>query len=126
MKMNKNRGFTLIELLVVMAIIATLLTLAMPRYFHSVDRSKEVVLKENLAEVRRSLDKFYGDNSKYPDTLDELVSKRYLRTLPYDPITQSSSTWEIIPPQDVGFGAVFDIHSGAPGYAMDGTSYRDW
>ncbi len=126
MKLNKQNGFTLIELLVVMAIIATLLTLAMPRYFHSVDKSKEVVLKENLSEVRRAIDKYYGDNGKYPDTLDDLVRKKYLRSLPYDPVAESSTRWEIVPPQDVGIGAVYEIHSGAPGYAMDGTSYRDW
>lgn len=121
-----NRGFTLIELLVVMAIIGTLLTIAAPRYFHSVDRSKEAVLHQNLALTRAAIDKFFGDNGKYPDTLDDLVQKKYLRTLPYDPIAESNATWQIIAPASTAKGAVFDIKSGAPGTALDGTEYKDW
>jgi general secretion pathway protein G len=118
-------GFTLIELLVVMAIIGTLLTIAAPRYFHSVDRSKEAVLRQNLALTRSAIDKFFGDNGKYPDTLDELVQKKYLRTLPYDPIAESNATWQIIAPESAK-GAVYDIKSGAPGTALDGTEYKGW
>ena len=120
-----NRGFTLIELLVVMAIIGALLTIAAPRYFHSVDRSKEAVLHENLALTRQAIDKFFGDNGKYPDSLDELVQKKYLRSLPYDPIAESNATWQIIAP-DSAKGAVFDIKSGAPGTGLDGTEYKGW
>ena len=126
MRASRNKGFTLIELLVVMAIIATLLTLAMPRYFHSVDKSREAVLRQNLSETRRALDKFYGDNARYPDSLEELVSKKYLRSLPQDPVTESTTTWEIVPPESTETGAVYDIHSGAPGNALDGTPYRGW
>ena len=49
-------GFTLIELLVVMAIIALLLSIVVPRYFHSVDRSKEAVLRQNLRTAVSLLD----------------------------------------------------------------------
>jgi general secretion pathway protein G len=122
---NRN-GFTLIELLVVMAIIATLLTIAVPRYFHSLERSKESVLHQNLALTRQALDKFYSDNGKYPDNLDDLVVKKYLRSLPYDPITESSTTWLIIAPESSDKGAVYYIKSGAPGNALDGTEYKDW
>jgi general secretion pathway protein G len=126
--MNKHlkRGFTLIELLVVMAIIGTLLTIAVPRYFHSVEKSKEAVLHQNLALTRQVLDKFYSDNGKYPDSLDDLVSKKYLRGLPYDPITESTTTWSIIGSDMPEKGAVFDIKSGAPGQGLDGTEYKDW
>jgi general secretion pathway protein G len=93
-----GRGFTLIELLVVLSIIALLLTLAVPRYIHSVDVAKEAVLSENLHLVRETIDKFYGDKGRYPESLEELVSERYLRSLPYDPITDSTSTWTIIAP----------------------------
>lgn len=124
-KQIKN-GFTLIELLVVMAIIATLLTIAVPRYFHSLERSKESVLHQNLALTRQALDKFYSDNGKYPDNLDELVSKKYLRSVPYDPITEGSTTWLIIAPESSDKGAVYDIKSGAPGNALDGTEYKNW
>ncbi len=121
-----RKGFTLIELLVVMAIIATLLTIAVPRYFHSVEKSKEAVLRENLMQVRQVLDKFYGDTGKYPDSLEELVDKKYLRSLPSDPITGDSTSWVIVPPDNPEKGGVFDIKSGAPGAALDGTEYKDW
>ena len=119
-------GFTLIELLVVMAIIGTLLTLAVPRYFGSVDRSKEAVLKQDLATLRDSLDKYYGDTGRYPNSLDDLVTKKYLRNIPTDPITESAATWVVIPPEDPGKGMVYDVKSGAQGKARDGTSYGDW
>lgn len=119
-------GFTLIELLVVMAIIATLLSLAAPRYIGNVDKAKESVLKENLASLRDVLDKHYADKGKYPAKLDELVTHRYLRKIPIDPITDSNKTWVVIPPPDVQLGGVFDVRSGASGKARDGTNYRDW
>ena len=119
-------AFTLIELLVVMAIIATLLTLAVPRYFGSIERSKEAVLKQDLASLRDTIDKFYGDTGRYPDTLDELVAKKYLRAIPVDPLTESAATWVVVPPQDPKKGAVYDVRSGAQGTAQDGTAYVDW
>jgi len=121
-----KNGFTLVELLVVMAIIATLLTIAVPRYFNSVEKSKETVLRQNLSLTRGALDKYFGDNGRYPDTLDELVGKRYLRSLPSDPITGDSTTWLIVPPDSPEKGGVFDIRSGAPGNARDGSVYKDW
>lgn len=119
-------GFTLIELLVVLAIIATLLSLASPRYTGSVDKAKETVLRENLATLRSSLDKFYGDKGQYPVNLDDLIKQHYLRVIPADPITDSSKTWILIPPTEPIKGAVYDVKSGAPGKARDGTAFRDW
>jgi len=121
-----KRGFTLVELLVVMTIIALLLTLAVPRYFGSVDRAKESVLRENLASLRDSIDKYYADTGKYPAELEDLVTHRYLRKVPVDPVTDSSATWAIISPGDLRMGSVYDVKSGAPGKARDGTQYRDW
>ena len=126
MSKHSKCGFTLIELLVVMAIIGTLLTIAVPRYFHSVERSKEAVLHQNLALTRQVLDKYFSDNAKYPDSLEDLVNKKYLRNFPYDPITESTTTWLIIPPDVPEKGTVFDIKSGAPGKALDGSDYKDW
>jgi general secretion pathway protein G len=122
----KKAGFTLIELMVVMAIIATLLTLAVPRYFGNVEKAKEAVLHENLASLRDSLDKFYSDTGKYPQNLDDLVSKKYLRTVPLDPVTESSTTWVIVPPEDPQQGGIYNVKSGAEGKARDGSTYADW
>ena len=119
-------GFTLIELLVVMAIIATLLTLAVPRYFQSTDRAREAVLKQNLAQMRESIDKYYGDRGRYPDSLEDLVSKKYLRKVPPDPITDSTTTWLTVPPDEAGKGGVFDVKSGAAGTGLDGSAYDKW
>ena len=126
MKIQRKNRFTLIELIVVMAIIGVLLTVAVPRYFHSVDKSKEAVLHQNLELTREALDKYFGDNGKYPDTLDDLVTKKYLRTFPFDPITASTTTWVIVAPDSAGKGAVYDIKSSADGTALDGSNYKDW
>lgn len=120
-----GRGFTLIELLVVMSIIAMLLALAAPRYFNSVDKSKEAMLKQTLTLTREALDKYYGDNGRYPDDLEMLVARKYLRKLPYDPVTGSSSTWIVVPPDNPEKGAVFDLRSGAEGNARDGLAFKD-
>lgn len=119
-------GFTLVELLVVLAIIATLLSLAAPRYTGSVDKAKESVLKENLATLRSAIDKYYSDAGKYPASLSDLVAKRYLRRIPLDPVTDSETTWIVLPPADAQKGAVFDVKSGAPGKSRDGIPYREW
>lgn len=123
---NKRLGFTLIELLVVFAIIALLVSIVAPRYFNSVEKSKETVLKQDLSTMRDALDKYYGDTGKYPDTLEDLVTKKYLRKLPVDPFTDSTETWAIVPPEDTEKGGVFDLHSGATGNARDGTPYASW
>ena len=120
------KGFTLIELLVVLGIVALMLTLAVPRYFPSVDKSKEVVLADNLRNLRGLIDQYYGDTGRSPDSLDQLVEKKYLRALPRDPVTDSDSTWIIVPPEDGLKGNVYDIRSGAPGNDRSGKPYADW
>lgn len=124
--MTRRRGFTLIELLVVLAVIALLLTIAVPRYFQSVERSKEAVLKQDLATMRDAIDKYYGDTGKYPEVLEDLVSKKYLRNIPVDPITDSATTWVAVPPEDAAQGGVYDVKSGAPGNGKDGSAYSSW
>jgi general secretion pathway protein G len=122
-----KRGFTLIELLVVMAIVATLLTIAVPRYFKSVDRSREAVLKENLFQIRDAIGKYHADKGKYPESLQALATEQYLRKVPLDPVTQSETTWVVMPiPGATDVLAVFDVRSGAPGKAVDGTEYATW
>lgn len=125
-KRTIDKGFTLIELLAVMVIIALLLTVAAPKYFGSVDRSRESILHQDLATMREALDKYYGDTGQYPDDIQELVKRKYLRSIPHDPITESDTTWVIVAPTNDAKGAVYDVKSGASGNAADGTAYSDW
>ncbi|MHA4870339.1 type II secretion system protein [Duganella sp. PWIR1] len=122
----KRKGFTLIELLVVLGIVALMLTLAVPRYFPSIDKSKEVVLADNLRNVRQVLDQYYGDTGRYPDSLEQLVEKHYLRALPYDPIAESDASWILVPPEDSTKGNVYNLRSGAAGNDRSGKPYADW
>jgi general secretion pathway protein G len=120
------RGFTLIELLVVLAIVATLLTLVTPRYFSHIQSSKETVLRDNLRTTREVIDKFYGDVGRYPDSLQELVDKNYLRNLPLDPLTESDTTWLLVDVPTGYKGSVYGLKSGAPGNSREGKPYADW
>ena len=121
-----KKGFTLIELLVVLAIVGTLLTLALPRYFGSVDKSKEAVLKENLYQLREAISRYHADKGKYPESLDALAADKYLRRVPLDPVTDSAVTWIVIAPEDPQKGGVYDVKSGAQGKARDGSEFAGW
>ena len=106
-----GRGFTLIELVIVMATIALLLTLAIPRYFNTIDNGKASVQRQNMATIRDAIDKFHGDQGRFPDTLNELVSEKYLRSVPVDPFT-AAPDWIIVAPEDPTLGGVYDVRSG--------------
>lgn len=121
-----RRGFTLIELLVVMAIIATLLSLAVPRYYRSVKHAEEATLRQNLALLRDAIDKHYADTGRYPDKLEDLVARRYLRSVPLDPMTGASDSWVVAAPPPAEPGRVYDVKSGAVATALDGTSFDTW
>jgi len=122
-------GFTLIELLVVLAIVTSLMMLAAPRYFASIDHAKEVTLKQNISVIRETIDKYYGDTGKYPESLQQLVDKKYLKSLPIDPVTEKTDSWLIsLPPADADGktnGKVYDVHSGAPGKTAAGVPYEN-
>ena len=113
---SRKSGFTLIELMVVLTVIALLLSLVVPDYVGRVRHAEEAALKENLVLMRDALDKHYADAGRYPATLDELVAKRYLRSIPPDPLTGTSATWVPVPPADIKRGCVWDVKSGARGY----------
>ena len=115
-------GFTLIELMVVLALIGALLSIALPRYVTSVNRSAEVVLKQNLTAARRAIDQYYGDRGSYPRSLSELVQRGYLDQYPVDPVLESSQRWlfEMAPG-----GGIVNLRSAADGVSSDGRPYRD-
>ena len=120
------RGFTLIELLVVLAIIALLSSLALPRYTQYLDRQKEAVLADNLRQTREALAQFQADRGRYPETIEELVARRYLKSVPVDPLLESSQHWRFSPPFPPAEGKVADLHSGASGNGRNGIPYRQW
>lgn len=122
----RKHGFTLIELLVVMALLGLLLSYVAPRYFGAVSRAEEAALRQNLFQMRDAIDKFYGDRLRYPNDLNELVSARYLRVIPPDPLTQRNSSWVIVAPRDGVAGKVANVRSGAVGQGSDGTHYATW
>lgn len=127
MRSRGHRGFTLIELLVALAIVALLLSIVTPRYFSSVSRAEESVLKENLTLMRDAIDKHYGDTGKYPATLEDLATRRYLRAIPTDPLTQSATTWVAVgPARDAKQPGVYDVKSGAKGVGRNGVPYEQW
>ncbi len=108
-----GRGFTLIEMLVVMTLIALLLTLATPRYFRSLDAGRTQVQRQNLSTIRDAIDKFFGDLGRYPDSLDELATRHYLRQVPVDPVSELPN-WVTLPPADASLGNVYDVQPAEP------------
>ncbi|MGH7273122.1 MAG: type II secretion system protein [Nitrospiria bacterium] len=129
MKLLKSMaGFTLIELLIVMSIIGILLTMAQPSYRQATIKAREAALKKDLATFRDVIDQYYADQASYPPSLNDLSEKGYLRQLPVDPFTRSSSTWvEIsLESEEEEEGGVYDVHSGSDRVALDGTAYNEW
>ena len=109
-------------------IIGILVTLAQPSYQRAVTAAKEATLKENLFVLRDLLDQYYADNTRYPESLSELVDRRYLRRVPKDPMTGSADTWvpvQVTDEQGQPAG-IFDVKSGAAGTGTDGVAYSDW
>ena len=114
-----------------MALIVTLASIGLTLYGNSVTRAKESVLKEDLFRMRDAIDQYYADKGKYPATLQDLVSDKYLRSIPADPFTNSADTWREIPsepdPQNpTAQPGVYDVRSGSDQTALDGTKYSDW
>lgn len=124
-------GFTLIELMIVMAIIAVLMSVAIPIYSRSIQRAKESVLKNNLFTLRTVIDEYTYDKQKAPQSLQDLVSDGYLRQVPVDPMTQSADSWKIIM-EDASNTVnqtepgIFDVRSGADKTSLEGTPYSEW
>lgn len=117
-------GFTMIELMIVVSIIGILATLAVPSYQASVVKAKEAALRQDLSTLRDVLDQHKADQGKYPPSLSALVGAGYLRAIPKDPFTGTTTTWqEILDPLERG---VIDVFSGAEFVGTDGTPYNRW
>jgi general secretion pathway protein G len=130
--MRDEKGFTLIELLIVIAIIGIIAGIAVAQLRTRPQAAKEAVLKENLYAMRDVIDQYFADKGKYPESLETLVEEGYMRKIPVDPITNSTESWETIQAEDTdqgdedSGGGIYDVKSGAPGTALDGTQYSDW
>jgi general secretion pathway protein G len=124
-------GFTLIELMIVMSLIVILASIGLAIYTNSVTKAKESVLKEDLFRMRDAIDQYYSDKAKYPSSLQDLVSEKYLRSIPVDPFTNSADTWREVPAEPDPTNptvqpGVYDVRSGSELKALDGTNYSDW
>lgn len=118
-------GFTLIELVIALSILGIILSFAEPVYRNSVIKAKEAALKKDIFIMRDSIDQYYADNNSYPQSLEDLVEKKYVRSIPEDPFTKSKETWVTISsaPEE---SDVFDVHSGSDLLALDGSAYNEW
>lgn len=123
---GRAAGFTLIELLVVMSIIAVLLTIAVPRYFRTLERSRETVLRQDLSVLREAIDKHFGDYGQYPDSLAALVERKYINAVPVDPFTKKSDDWQMVVSEDADHPGIRDVHSSAEGNGSDGSAFKEW
>ena len=128
---RRHSGFTLIEILIVISLIFVLAGIALVQYQRSVTRTKEAVLKEDLFRLRDAIDQYYADKNKYPESLDALVSEKYIRAVPVDPFTQSAESWQPVmsepdPLNPTAQPGIYDVKSGAEGQSLDGTNYSDW
>ena len=124
---KRSKGFTLVEVTVVMAIIVTILAIAVPQYATAIVRSKEAVLMSNLFTMRSVIDQYTYDREEPPQGLDDLVREGYLREVPLDPFTESRDTWEIITDSGpTGQSGVFDVRSGSDRESLSGSPYNEW
>ena len=130
---GRDRGFTLIEMIIVFTLIGILVGLGLPQYQTAAKRAREAVLKEDLFQFRKLIDQYVQDKGKYPASLQTLVEEKYLRSIPIDPLTKSSTTWvdvretpapdEYTPAENLG---IVDVRSGSDAKALDGTLFNTW
>jgi general secretion pathway protein G len=125
-KMKDRRGYTLIEMMIVISIISILATMALPSFQKQLVRAKETNLRRSLFIMRDTIDQYFADHGRYPDSLQDLETGKYVRQIPMDPLTGSSDTWVTIPPEGFAEGNIYDVHSGSNKVSLNGTPYNEW
>jgi len=125
-KMKDRRGYTLIEMMIVISIISILATMALPSFQKQLLRAKETNLRRSLFIMRDTIDQYFADHGRYPDSLQDLETGKYVRQIPMDPLTGSPDTWITIPPEGFAEGNIYDVHSGSNKVSLNGTPYNEW
>jgi general secretion pathway protein G len=125
-KMKDRRGYTLIEMMIVISIISILATMALPSFQKSLVRAKETNLRRSLFIMRDTIDQYFADHGRYPGSLQDLETEKYIRQIPMDPFTGSPDSWVTIPPEGFAEGNIYDVHSGSNKVSLDGTPYNEW
>jgi general secretion pathway protein G len=149
----RQAGFTLIELVITTAILMILASVALPIARVSIERGKEVELRQDLLDMRTAIDRYkdLADRNQirvkagtdgYPPDLETLVEGvplagkpgeriRFLRKIPVDPMT-GKTDWGLRCVQDEPDSTswcgddVFDVYTQSTGTGLDGTKYSSW
>jgi general secretion pathway protein G len=116
--------------MIVITIILILLGIAAGNYTKSVHRAREAVLRQDLYELRKSIDNYTLDKQAAPQSLDDMVQAKYLHSVPIDPMTRQAD-WvpvfdNVVLSPDQNSSGMTDVHSNSGAIALDGTAYNTW
>ncbi|MGC2638064.1 MAG: type II secretion system protein [Acidobacteriaceae bacterium] len=129
---KRDHGFTLVELMIVMLIIGVLAAVAVPSFVGAIKNAREAALREDLHVMRDAIDSYTMDKNKAPQSLDDLVQSGYLKSIPIDPMTHSSDTWQTSTDDaytdidETESGGINNVHSGSDEQGTDGQPYSSW
>ncbi len=117
--------------MIVISIIVILMSIAIPNYQRSITHAREAVLMNDLNVIRSAIDQYTLDKQKAPQSLEDLVSSGYLKSIPQDPITRRTDCWVTVQEDtmmavDQSSPGIVDVHSCNDSLSSDGTAYSSW